>query len=347
MKSPLKIIVVLIVLVGVVSWFMTAEQPVSEPSELNVYSARKEALIKPLLDEFSASTGIKVNLVTGSADALITRMETEGQFSPADVLITTDAGRLVRAKTADLTQAMQVENLAQLLPDYLRDEQQHWVALTMRARPIMYSPERVDPSEITSMLDLTESEWLGRICIRSSSNIYNQSMIAALTLELGEAQVEQWAQGIVANMARPPVGGDRDQIKGVAAGECDIAVANTYYLAGMLASDDPDQQQQATAVKVLWTDQDSFGTHVNISGIAVAKHAPNADAANQLIAFMLKAESQQWYAQENHEYPVLEGVQWSPLMQDMGQFKALSVDLDKVGAGNAAALQLMDRAGWQ
>ncbi|MDM7859962.1 extracellular solute-binding protein [Alteromonas sp. ASW11-36] len=347
MKSPLKIVIAFIVLVGIVGWFLIGQPSETESSELNVYSARKEALIKPLLDKFSAATGVTVNLVTGSADALITRMQTEGQFSPADILITTDAGRLVRAKTADLTQPIQVENLAQLLPDYLRDEQQHWAALTMRARPVMYAPDRVDPSQITSMLDLTKPEWQGRICIRSSSNIYNQSMIAALTLELGEEQVEEWAKGIVANMARPPVGGDRDQIKGVAAGECDIAVANTYYLAGMLASDDPEQRQQAQAVDVLWTDQNSFGTHVNISGIAVAKYAPNAEAANQLIAFMLEAESQQWYAQENHEYPVLEGVEWSPLMQDMGQFKALSVDLDKVGAGNAAALQLMDRAGWQ
>ena len=315
--------------------------------EVNVYSARKEALIKPLLDEFTQATGIKVNLVTGSADALITRMQTEGQFSPVDLLITTDAGRLVRAKNARLTQAFASTQIEQIVPSHLRDNDNHWFGLTLRARPIMYSPENANISELTSILDLAKPRYAGQICIRSSGNIYNQSMVAALTLELGEAVVQDWAEGVVSNMARSPKGGDRDQIKGVAAGQCSIAVANTYYLAGMLSSDNPTERQQASKVKVLWTDQNSFGTHVNISGAAVAKHAPNASHAQQLIIFMLRPESQQWYAESNHEYPVNPDVAQSDLMQSFGAFKAQSVALDAVGEGNAAALRLMDRAGWK
>lgn len=319
----------------------------ADAAELNVYSARKEALIKPLLDKFSAETGIEVNLVTGKADALIMRMQTEGQFSPADILLTTDAGRLVRAKNAGLTQAATAPDINELVPSYQRDSEGHWYALTMRARPIMYAPGKVDVSKINSILDLAKPEWQGQICIRSSSNIYNQSMVAALTLSIGEEATETWAKGMVANMARTPKGGDRDQIKAVAAGQCNIAVANTYYLAGMLASSNDAERKQAEAVKVHWTDQQSFGAHVNISGAAIAKHAPNAEHANQLLAFMLTNDSQKWYAQENHEYPIVGDVAWSDLMQAFGQFKAQSVDLDQVGEGNADALRLMDRAGWK
>lgn len=340
MKKLYTSFVVIASLLGTIPLTVSAE-------EVNVYSARKEALIKPLLDKFTAETGIEVNLVTGSADALITRITSEGKFSPADVLITTDAGRLVRAKQAGITQPMAIGNAHAVVADYLKDNELHWTALTIRARPIMYAPDRIDPNTINSILDLADDRFKGQICIRSSSNIYNQSMVAALTLELGEEAVSEWARGIVSNMARAPKGGDRDQIKAVAAGQCTIAVANTYYLAGMLDSADETQQQQAKAVKVLWTDQDGFGTHVNVSGAAIAKSAPNVDNANALLKFMLTADSQQWYAQENHEYPVLESVEKSDLMQSFGEFKALSVELDKVGAGNADALKLMDRAGWK
>lgn len=315
--------------------------------ELNIYSARKEALIKPLLDKFSQSTGIKVNLVTGSADALITRMQSEGQFSPVDLLITTDAGRLVRAKKANLTQAFSSAEVNQIVPSHLRDKDNHWFGLTLRARPIMYSPERANIDELTSVLDLVKPEYKGQICIRSSGNIYNQSMIAALTLDLGQSIVEQWAKGLVANMARTPKGGDRDQIKAVAAGQCSIAIANTYYLAGMLSSENELEREQASKVKVLWVDQDSIGTHVNISGAAIAKHAPNKAHAETLLAYMLMPESQRWYAESNHEYPVHADVKWSDLMQSFGTFKAQTVPLDAVGEGNSEALKLMDRAGWK
>lgn len=337
----------LFVVISIVATTLMSTISAVKAQEINVYSARKETLIKPLLDKFSESTGIKVNLVTGSADALITRMQSEGQFSPVDILITTDAGRLVRAKNAGLTQALSSPEIDKIVPHHLRDENNHWFGLTLRARPVMYDPKRVNASDLKSILDLAKPQYKGQICIRSSGNIYNQSMVAALTLELDAPSVEQWAKGLVENMGRSPKGGDRDQIKAVAAGQCTIAVANTYYLAGMLSSDDATEREQASKVKVLWTDQDSFGTHVNISGAAIAKHAPNAANAKQLLTYMLLPESQHWYAQQNHEYPVRSDVPWSQLMQSFGKFKAQSVSLEAVGEGNADALRLMDRAGWK
>jgi iron(III) transport system substrate-binding protein len=324
---------------------MFSAQSVS--AEVNVYSARKEALIKPILDDFSEQTGISVNLVTGDADALIARMRSEGQFSPADVLITTDVGRLVRAKQFGVTQA-NVDSVVQSnVPAYLRDENEHWTALTLRARPIMYAKDRVNPEELSTMQGLTESQWKNRICIRSSNNIYNQSMISGMLQTQSEAQVLSWAKGLVANFARTPKGGDRDQIKAVVAGECDIAIANTYYLAGMLNSEDKETRDIAKQVAVFWPDQNTLGVHVNISGVSIAKHAKNIDSAKALIRFMLSDQAQAWYAETNHEYPVKVDIPWSSTLREMGLFKAQDVSLSKVGETNAKALMLMDNAGWR
>jgi iron(III) transport system substrate-binding protein len=319
----------------------------SVSAEVNVYSGRKEALIKPILDEFSKQTGIKVNLITGDADALISRIKSEGQFSPADVLISADVGRLVRAKQLGITQANADEVIIANVPAYLRDEELHWTALTLRARPIMYAKGRVDPASLSTMQALTNEQWKSRICIRSSNNIYNQSMISGMIQTQGEAKTLTWAKGLVANFARTPKGGDRDQIKAVVAGECDVAIANTYYLAGMLNADDEATRETAQQVAVFWPDQDTIGTHVNISGVSVAKYANNVDSAKTLIRYMLTDEVQVWYAETNHEYPVKAGVKWSQTLQNMGTFKAQEVSLAKVGETNAKALMLMDKAGWR
>lgn len=320
---------------------------VASAKEVNVYSARKEALIKPLLDKFTAQTAIKVNLVTGKADGLITRMKSEGQYSPVDLLITTDAGRLVRAKNMGLTRAMPTMVNLNKVDDKLFDADRHWTALTLRARPIMYSPERVDVADLSTMEDLASTKWRNRICIRSSSNIYNQSLVAAMIEQLGEQKTQAWAAGVAKNFARPPSGGDRDQIKAVVAGQCDIAVANTYYLAGMRESDDPDTRNIASKIKVFWPNQNNRGAHVNISGVAMAKHAKNLDEATALISYMLASSSQEWYSEVNGEYPVIEGVSWSETLEAMGRFKPENVALQVVGERNAEALRLMDRAGWK
>lgn len=319
----------------------------AQSAEVNVYSARKEALIKPVLDKFSAQSGIEVNLITGNADALISRIDSEGKFSPADILITTDVGRLQRAKSQQLLQSVESEVLRDNVPENLRDTDNQWFALTKRARTIMYAKGRVSAEELNDIEDLTADKWRGRICVRSSTNIYNQSMVAALIELKGEEQTLEWAKGLVKNFARPPKGGDRDQIKAVAAGQCDIAIANTYYLAGMLTDSDKAQVEAAQKVAVFWPNQDNRGVHVNISGAGIARHAPNKDAARALLEFMLTEDAQAWYAEHNGEYPVLDGVEQSAVLQQFGDFKAERIPLQRVGELNSQALVLMDKAGWK
>jgi iron(III) transport system substrate-binding protein len=325
----------------------TLLSPVVLAEQVNLYSARKEALIKPLLDKFTQQTGISVNLVTGNADNLITRLKSVGKYSPADLLLTTDVGRLYRAKQQGLTQEISVSEAIEKLPSNFRGEQGHWLGLSLRARPLMVSVDRVAAQAIVNLEDITSPDWKGRVCIRSSSNIYNQSMVASLIAQVGESAAQEWVNGLVKNFARPPQGGDRDQIKAVAAGLCDVAIANTYYLAGMLSSEDETTQQQAKKVKVIWPNQAGRGAHINISGVALTKNAPNKDAAVKLIDFLLSNESQLWYATTNHEYPVLPDIAWSELLQSFGTFKTEQVSLGKLGELNAEAVQMMDRAGWK
>lgn len=319
--------------------------PQLQAAEVNVYSARQEELIKPLLDKFSAQTGIKVNLITGKPDELISRMASEGRNSPADVLISTDVGRLYRAKQQGVLQSIESDTLTQAIPQALRDPAQQWFGLTMRARPIMYMPDRVSADQLSTYEDLADPKWRGRICIRSSDNIYNQSMTASMIANDGADATESWAKGLVANFARPPKGGDRDQIKAAVAGVCDIAIANTYYLGGMLA--DPAEKAVASQIKVFWPNQQGRGVHVNISGAGVARFAPNKTQAVQLLEYMTTAQAQQWYAETNHEYPVIADVAVSAILQGFGEFKADQLQLDKLGELNADAIQLMDRAGWK
>lgn len=318
-----------------------------DPPEIMVYSSRQEALIKPLLERFSDETGIRVGLVTGKDDALLQRLESEGINSPADVLMTADAGRLYRAKAAGSTRAVESETLEAEIPAVYRDPDGHWFGLTMRARPILYARDRVDPAELSTYEALAEPRFQGRICVRSSDNIYNQSLVASMIAAHGVEETEQWAEGLVANMARPPKGGDRDQIKAVAAGQCDIAIANTYYLAGMLQSKDPAQREAAEAVAVFWPNQDGRGTHVNVSGAAVTTAADDPEAAIRLIAFLASPESQAWYAEANGEYPIRDGIDPSPLLAAWGPFKADPLGLEQLGELNADAVLTMDRAGWR
>ena len=315
--------------------------------EVNLYSARKEQLIKPLLDRFTEETGIRVNLVTGKADALLKRLETEGRNTPADLLITTDAGRLHRAKAAGVLQPVTSGVLNAAIPENLRDPEGYWFGLSQRARPIFYVREKVDPATLSTYEALADPAWKGRICIRSSDNIYNQSLVASMIANIGEQQTESWAKGFVANFARPPKGGDRDQIKAAAAGQCDLAIANTYYAAAMLDSKDEEQRAAAGKVAVFWPNQDGRGTHVNVSGIGMTLAAKNGDNAKRLMEYLVSEEAQQWYAEVNHEYPVRAGVQWSDILKGWGEFKADTLNLSKLGELNADAVRLMDRAGWR
>jgi iron(III) transport system substrate-binding protein len=333
--------------VGLAAALVIAPLASALTAEVNVYSARKEVLIKPLLDAFTAETGIAVNLVSGKADALLQRLEREGANSPADVLLTTDAGRLVRANQAGLLQATPTATLSAAIPAQYRDPAGAWFGLSLRARPIMYSVDRVSPAELSSYAALAGPQWAGRVCVRSSNNIYNQSMLAAFIDHRGVAEAEAWAKGLVANFARKPQGGDRDQIRAVAAGECDVALANTYYLARLATSDKEADRTVAAQVAVFWPDQDGHGVHVNISGAGVTASAGNVDNAIRLIEFLASDSAQKTYAEVVNEYPVKPGVPWSDVVATWGTFRADDLNLAVLGENNAEAVRIADRAGWQ
>lgn len=317
--------------------------------EVNVYSSRQEQLIKPILDKFTAASGIKVNLVTGKDDALIERLKLEGENSPADLLMTADAGRLSRAKELGLSQAVESELLKTTIPENLRDPENQWFGLTYRARPIFYVKEKIKPEQLSTYADLADPKWKGRICVRSSDNIYNQSMLASMIASQGTEAATQWADGFVKNFARPPEGGDRDQLKAAAAGMCDLAISNTYYYGQMLAGDQAEDKAAAEKLAIFWPDQgeQGRGTHINVSGATITKAAKNKDNALKLLEFLVSDEAQAWYAEHNQEYPVKTTVPASTLLKSWGDFKADSINLSELGKHNAEAVKIMDTVGWK
>ncbi len=287
---------------------------ITDAAEVNIYSARKEALIKPLLDKFREKTGIKVNLITGKADALLKRLVSEGRNSPADLFLTVDAGRLHRAKEAKVLQAIIDPELTRTVPTAYRDPEGYWYGLSLRARVIVFAKDRVKSTELSTYEDLARDRWKNRICIRSSENIYNQSLVASLIAANGVPATEQWAKGLVANMARKPQGGDRDQIKAVAAGQCDLAVINTYYYGSMLnAKDDPVTREAAEKTALFWPNQRGRGVHVNVSGAGVTAYAKNRDAAVKLLLYMFSPEAQQQYSMINTNIRFGKACQPAPL----------------------------------
>jgi len=315
--------------------------------EVNVYSHRHYEADRELFRRFTEQTGIEVNVVTASADELITRLENEGEASPADVLVTVDAGRLHRAKVRGLLQPVTSEALEAAVPDHLRDRDGTWWGLTRRARIIAYSRDRVDPAELSTYLDLADEKWQGRILIRSSGNAYNQSLLASILAHHGEDAATAWAEGIVRNMAKPPGGGDTDQVKAVAAGLGDVAVVNTYYVARLAASEAAEDRRVAEEIGVFFPDQDGEGAHVNVSGAGVTRHARNREEAIALLDFLVGEEAQALFASANHEYPVRPGVAWSPILESWGRFEADTLDLTVLGERNDAAVRIFDRAGWR
>jgi len=319
----------------------------SAAEELNVYSARKEALIKPVLDKFSKQTGIKINLITAKADALLKRIQSEGKNTHADVFITTDAGRLYRAKQAGVLQSFQSDILNKTIPENLRDPEGFWYGLTIRARPIFYVKGVMSPDTLSSYEDLAKPHYKNKICIRSSNNVYNQSLVASLLAANGKEKTQQWANDFVKNFARKPKGGDRDQIKAAAAGQCDLAIANTYYFAKMINSNKEDQKKAADSVAIFWPNQNDRGAHINISGITITKYAKHVKAAKQLVEFLVTKESQQWYADVNYEYPARADIAPNKILASWGKFKSDSINLDQLGKNNAEAVKIMDRAGWK
>ena len=321
-------------------WSAAAEEVV------NVYSARHYDTDDALIKRFTEETGIKVNLIEGRSDTLLSRIEQEGELSPADVFITVDAGRLRIAEEKGVLQPTRSEILEARIPASLRHPDGLWFGLTQRARVIVASKDRV-PADLTlDYEDLADPRWKGRLLIRSSSNIYNPSLVASLIENNGESGAEAWCRGVVANMARTPQGGDTDQIRAVAAGEGDVAVVNHYYLARLLNGKEADREV-ASKVRVIFPNQYGRGTHVNVCGAGVVKSAPNPGNAVKFIEFLASAPAQQRFAEGNQEYPAVEGIETSKTLRGFGPFKADALNAAKLGANNKQAVRTMDRAGWR
>ena len=323
------------------------EKAQGQQQEVNVYTHRHYAPDQELFTQFEKEFGIKVNVVNASADELMLKMENEGAQSPADVLITVDAGRLQRAKEKDLLQIINSEVLTNNVPDHLRDIDGHWFGLTKRSRVIVYAKDRVTKDQLSTYEALTEDQWMGKILIRSSGNIYNQSLMASMIANLGEEVAAQWAADILKNMARSPKGSDRDQMKAVAAGLGDLAIVNTYYVGKLLTSPDSLERAVGQQMGIFFPNQEGRGTHINVSGAGVAKYAPNKANAVKFIEFLSSEAAQEIFSSSNFEYPVNPKVNASPLLQSWGAFKEDKLSLSTLGALNKSAVLLFDQVGWK
>ena len=315
-------------------------------NDVNIYSYRQAVLMKPLLDRFQEKTGIKAN-VAYLKKGMMARLKAEGAASPADVILTVDASRLIRLDQMGAFQPLESAAVAAAVPANLRHPKGHWFGLTVRGRVIFYNPAKVKASELSTYEALADGKWKGRICIRSSSNVYNQSLIASIIAANGAEKAQAWANGFVKNFARKPAGGDRDQLRAVAAGECDIAISNTYYFAGLAKSKKERDRKAAAAVRLFWPNQGGRGAHVNISGAGVAKHAKNRANAVKLIEFLASKEAQEIYARIVNEYPVRKDVQPGKIVADFGEFKADSLALSELAKFQKEAVRVADRAGWR
>jgi iron(III) transport system substrate-binding protein len=315
--------------------------------EVNVYSARHYDADQLIYDAFTEQTGIEVRVLQGSSDQLVERIKREGVASPADVLITVDAGRLWRAEEDGLFQPVDSAVLDQRIPANLRHPDGLWFGFSQRLRLIYYSKDRFDAARVQRYEDLADPSLGDVICIRSSNNIYNQSLLASMIEAHGAAEAQQWVEGMVANLARPPQGGDTDQLRSVAAGECDLAVANHYYYARLVESDNAADRRVAEQLGVILPNQDGRGAHVNVGGAGVVAGAPNADNAVKLLEFLASDEAQQLFAGGNYEYPVVDGVARQESLTELGKIRLDPVSVSTLGSLNPEAVRVADRAGWR
>lgn len=326
--------------------FATSVAPAfAESGQVNIYSYRQPELIAPLLDAFTAQTGIETQVLNLS-DGILERMQAEGVNSPADVILTVDIGRLTGVKEGGVTQPVNSDVIDGNIPTQYRDGDGHWFGLTTRARVVYASRERVEADNI-DYADLADPEWEGRVCTRSGQHVYSIGLFASIVANEGEEAAEAWLAGLKNNLARAPAGNDRAQAQAIFSGECDIALGNTYYIGLMRTNEEsPEQKEWEASIKVLFPNADGRGTHVNLSGMAMAKNAPNPENALALMEYLSSGEAQEIYAEEVFEYPVKPGTNPSELVKSFGAINADTLPLEQIGDNRAIASQLVDKVGF-
>ena len=312
---------------------------------LNIYSHRQQILIEPFLDAFTAETGIKTSVVYASK-GLAQRLQAEGAASPADVILTVDIARVSEYAELALLAPVQSDVLSQNIPAHLRASDGRWFGLSERARIVVTSKDRVAADAITRVEDLANPEWNGRVCTRKGSHVYNRSLLASIIAANGPVKAKAWAEGLVANLARKPQGNDRAQAKAIYQGECDVAIMNSYYFGKMMFGDKPEQKDWANAIRLVFTNQDDRGNHVNISGGGVAKHSQNKANAVALLEFLTKAKAQTLYGDINFEHPVNESVEPQGAIAEWGEFKRDALPIERLAELAPAAQKIIDQVGW-
>ena len=345
-----KFLILALLKVSITAVFLSNTNEEVQNEEVNIYTSRHYDADDFLYEKFTQKTGIQVNIISGKGSALIERLKAEGTNSPGDVFFTVDAGNLANFQKQGFLQSIQSEIIKQSVPVELRGENDEWVAVAKRARVIFYNPELVSDKEIKDINyeDLANDMWKDKVVIRSSSNMYNQSLVSSLISNLGIDQTEKWAKDLVANFARKPQGNDRSQIMAVANKEASIAIANTYYIGIMLSGKGGEEQLKAAQkVKIAFPNQTNRGAHINISGGGVLKHSPNRENAEKFLEFLLSEEAQVHIVNNTFEYPVLETVKPHPLIESFGNFKMDKTSVADFGKYNPEAVKLMDRVNWQ
>lgn len=341
MKKIISMLLVTLLAIGATGCSTEDERTV------NIYTDRHYDTDQALYDSFTESTGIVINVVKAGSDELLERLSSEGEDTEADLIITSDVGRLYKATEMSLVKPYESAVIDDQVPDHLRSEENLWTALTVRARVIAYDLNRVDPSTLSTYEALTDPEWAGKVLVRSSGNIYNQSLLASFIALNGEAAAMEWAKGLVDNMARTPEGNDRDQMKALVAGEGDVAIVNTYYVGKLLNSSDAVEVEVGKQIGVFFPNQATNGTHINISGAALTKYGQHSEEATALLEYLTGKEAQGDYANANYEYPVNKDVPPSELLQSFGAFDIQAIDLAELGEYNTAAVKIFNKVGWQ
>lgn len=315
---------------------------------LNLYTARHYATDEAFYTGYTKATGIKINRIEGGEDALFERIKTEGVNSPADVFLTVDVARLWRAEQAGIFEPVKSELLNKRIPAHYRDADNKWFGFSARARVVAYDQQKIKPGQLARYEDLADPKWKGEICTRSSSHPYNLSLISSMILHLGEEKATQWARGVANNLARPPRGGDTDQLQAVGAGECSISLSNHYYYVRLMRSEKPADRALVEKVKLVWPNQDGRGTHVNISGGGILRHAPHRDAGVKFLEYLASDAAQTLFAKGNNEWPTVPGVKLAnPELESFGKFKTDTLPLANLGKTQATAQRIADKVGWK